>query len=128
LPDGLQDGIIPSSLTSFVQLLSRHLPEPTLQTPPPRRRCQSRVAPVSAPHRSARLAKKAINRPPAVVVAQNLLMHKLGLSAGKEASTEDFDRYIKMFANDLSEEQAKMIGDLFMNYVPPPDSIEDELQ
>jgi hypothetical protein len=55
-------------------------------------------------------------------------MHKLGLSAGKEASMEDFDRYIKMFANDLSEEQAKMIGDLFMNYVPPPDSIEDELQ
>jgi hypothetical protein len=55
-------------------------------------------------------------------------MCKLGLSTGKEASTEDFDRYIKMFIDGLSEEQAKMVGDLFMNYVPPLDSVEEEVQ
>jgi hypothetical protein len=55
-------------------------------------------------------------------------MRKLGLSVGKEAFTEDFDRYIRMFADGLSEEQAKMIGDLFMNYVPPLDSVEEEVQ
>jgi hypothetical protein len=55
-------------------------------------------------------------------------MRNLGLTVGTETSLEDFDRYIKIFMDGLLEEQAMMITGLYMNYVPPPDSVEEVVQ
>jgi hypothetical protein len=58
---------------------------------------------------SVRVAKKVVNRPPAVVVAQNLLMRKLGLTSSSSIETQDFDHYIKVFVDGLTVEQSNLI-------------------
>jgi hypothetical protein len=66
-----------------------------------------------------RLAKKAGKRPPTVEATQNLLlMRKLGLTQGAEVESEDYNRYIKLFCDGLSQQQVKWIGELFMQSVP----------
>jgi hypothetical protein len=73
---------------------------------------------VTTPRRSVRLAKKAGKRPPTVEATQNLLMRKLGLTQGAEVESEDYNRYIKLFCDGLSQQQVKWIGELFMQSVP----------
>jgi hypothetical protein len=58
---------------------------------------------------SVRVAKKVVSRPPAVVVAQNLLMRKLGLTSSSSIETQDFDHYIKVFVDGLTVEQSNLI-------------------
>jgi hypothetical protein len=70
--------------------------------------------PTSVPHRSARLAKKALPRTPALVATQNVLLKKLGLLVDLEITPDNLNRYIQMFKTGLSEEQAHLIIDLFV--------------
>jgi hypothetical protein len=63
--------------------------------------------------------KKAANRTPVVAAAQNLLMRKLGVLQNQpKIESADFDHYIKLFAEGLTEVQAQMIWELFMVEVP----------
>jgi hypothetical protein len=60
-----------------------------------------------------------------MAAGQNLLMHKLGLlQAQNEIESVDFDRYIKLFAKGLSEAQAQIIKELFMDHVLSPELAE----
>jgi hypothetical protein len=92
-----------------------------MSTPP---RCRPHnVAPTTAPPRhSKRLATKAVHRTPAVVAAHNLLMHKPGLLPWEEMRMEDIDKYTQLFFDGLSEEQVRIIGELFMDYTPPSEA------
>jgi hypothetical protein len=58
--------------------------------------------------------QRARNRPPAVAAAQNVLMQKLGLASSAHIETADYDRYLELFDQGLSEEQARRINELFM--------------
>jgi hypothetical protein len=40
-------------------------------------------------------------------------MRKLGLATGAHVDTTDYDRYLQLFSNGLSEEQTRHIDDLF---------------
>jgi hypothetical protein len=76
---------------------------------------------LSVPPQSARLVKKAANRTPAVFAAKNLLMRKLKLlEVQNKIDSTDLDRYIRLFAEGLSEVQAQMIRELFMDHVSAP--------
>jgi hypothetical protein len=66
------------------------------------------------------LAKKASHRVPTVAVAQNILMKRLGLVAEQHVESDDFNTYINLFRDGLSEEQARIIDDLFMDKPPVP--------
>jgi hypothetical protein len=59
------------------------------------------------------LAKKACGHTPAVAAAQNMLMKKLGITKAQQLEATDFERYLKLFKEGLSEEQTKVIQDLF---------------
>jgi hypothetical protein len=85
---------------------------------PGRRRSKARMINV-APWHSARLAKKARSRTPAVAAAQNVLMKKLGISKERQLETVDFERYITIFEKVLIDEQIKLIRDLFMESDEP---------
>jgi hypothetical protein len=100
--------------------MTTNLPVAALQSMPVRRHTRRVITP-AVPCRSARLAKKAVNRTPAATAAQNLLMRNLGLLQDlNEIESADFDRYIKLFAEGLFETQAQMISDMFMDHVPVP--------
>jgi hypothetical protein len=53
---------------------------------------------------------------PTIMVDQNLLMQKLGLATGTHFESDDFARYIDLFLDGLSEEQLKLIHDLFKDH------------
>ncbi|OEL22976.1 hypothetical protein BAE44_0016005, partial [Dichanthelium oligosanthes] len=108
----------PMDLASFSQAVRKPLGPSILQSPPPLRRPRRRAALQAPPRRSSRLARKAVRRTPALVAAQNLLMRKLRLSGEAQLETANFDRYIQLFQNGLSEDQTKLIGDLFVCSVP----------
>jgi hypothetical protein len=98
-----------------------------LAGPPPRRRARRSCAASVLPHHSTRLAKKAGRRMPAVAAAQNVIMWKLGLSSNEHIETEDFSAYINLFRDGLSEDQARMIDELFMDKPPSPlDDVTEE--
>jgi hypothetical protein len=59
--------------------------------------------------------KKNANRAPAATAAQNVLMRKLGLATSQHVETEDFASYISLFQDGLSEEQARIIDELFVD-------------
>jgi hypothetical protein len=115
----MEHGIIPSSPASFTQLVAAPLAGLTLPTPPLWRR----PPPVVVPHRSAHLAKKVARRSPAVVVAQNLLMKKLGLLLEGWVDSESFDCYVQMFIDGLTEHQVELIVGDFMPHAPVPDEV-----
>jgi hypothetical protein len=71
----------------------------------------------SAPRRSARLAKKACGRTPAVVAAQNILLRKLGIAQEHHLESSHFEAYLSLFKEGLSEEQVHMIKELFQGAV-----------
>jgi hypothetical protein len=77
-------------------------------------------------HRSIRLVKKAMGRPPAVVAAQNLIMQKLGLSNPDMEEVQGFEKYVKILADGLTEEKAHIIDELFMCHVLMSEPVGDE--
>jgi hypothetical protein len=66
------------------------------------------------------LAKKAGRKVPTVAAAQNVLMERLGLVARQHVESDDFNTYINLFRDGMSEEQAHIIDDLFMDKPPAP--------
>jgi hypothetical protein len=106
----------PVDMASFTELVAKPLEAPALQSPP--RRCCTKPPPVLAPRHSSRLAKKAINRMPAVADMKNILIWKLGLAIGPQVDTTEFEKYLKIFQEGLFKEQAKMIGNLFAAQLP----------
>jgi hypothetical protein len=112
----LQHEIIPEELVAFKQAVAKPLVGTILPTLPPRRRPRHAVSAV-VPRRSSYLAKKVDHRTLAVAAAQNLLMRKLKLLSSFEVAADDLDRYAKLFEEGLSEDQVRMIQDLFMSHV-----------
>jgi hypothetical protein len=88
----------------------------------PRRHPHKAVLATATPRHSKWLTKKAVHRTPAVAAAHNLLICKLDLLPREEMRAEDFDKYTQLFFNGLSEEQAKIISELFMDYTPVPEA------
>jgi hypothetical protein len=97
-------------LTSFAQLVMLPLDKSELASPLHHRRTKPPL--VLAPWYSIRLPKKSCNRTSAIVVAQNVLIHKLGLATGLEMDTTAFEKYIMLFWEGLSEEQARRVVEL----------------
>jgi hypothetical protein len=114
----MQAGGLPSSPNALCAAVSKPLPAAVGALQPLRRWVrQTSIAP---PRRSVRLAKKASHRVPTVAVAQNILMKRLGLVAEQHVESDDFNTYINLFRDGLSEEQARIIDDLFMDKPPMP--------
>lgn len=70
------------------------------------------------PRRSQRLTKKSRRWTPAVVAAQNVLLHKLGITMDEALVADDIDQYAHAFRDGLTEEQANMITELFTEHIP----------
>jgi hypothetical protein len=114
----MQAGRLPSSPNALCAAISKPLPAAVGAFQPLRRWVrQTSIAP---PRRSVRLAKKAGRRVPTVAAAQNVLMKRLGLVAEQHVESDDFNTYINLFRDGLSEEQARIIDDLFMDKPPAP--------
>jgi hypothetical protein len=73
------EGVIPLSPTSFVRVLSKPVASQNLATPPPCHRSKASVM-TSLSWRNTQLMKKTFHCTPAVGVAHNVLLKKLGLS------------------------------------------------
>jgi hypothetical protein len=97
----MMEGVIPSSPTSFIQVLSKPVANQALATT------------LSTPHHSNRLAKKAFHYTLVLAMVQNVLMKKLGISSRGQLEATDFDKYIQMFKEGMSEWQVQMILELF---------------
>jgi hypothetical protein len=69
-------------------------------------------------HRRTRLAKKECNHTLVIVAAQNVLIHKLGQASGQQMDMAAFEKYITLFQEGLSEEQAKMVVELITSRPP----------
>ncbi|OEL29004.1 hypothetical protein BAE44_0009977 [Dichanthelium oligosanthes] len=117
---GLQVGqlAVPTSPSAFAQALGKPLDSPVLPLPPPLRRPRRKTLPAAPPRRSNRLAKKAMRRLPSVTTAQNLLIRKMGLAADDELEPSDFDRYAQIYKDGLTEEQTRLIRELFSHLGP----------
>jgi hypothetical protein len=106
----MKDRPIVSLPSDFLQQVMRTFSStPLLSTPSRHKRHRAPPSGI-APRRSDRLAEKARNRPPAVAAAQNVLMQKLGLASSAHIETADYDRYLELFDQGLSEEQARRIN------------------
>jgi hypothetical protein len=110
----MQDGVIPTSRTSFACQVTRPLQDPVLPSTPGHHGSRLNVAPPSAPRRSTWLAKKARSRAPALVAAHNVVMKKLCISTEPSLEMVDFERYINLFNDGLTEAQVKLIKELFL--------------
>lgn len=106
------EGLIPTSPSAFEAAVTTSVPMPTCTTP--RRRRTRPMNPPQAPRRSTRLAKKASRRTPAAVAAQNVLMKKLNITKDAPPEANDIGAYITAFRNGLTEEQVRLIEDLFV--------------
>jgi hypothetical protein len=73
------------------------------------------------PCHSSRLAKKSRSRLLTVAVAQNVLMHKLGLVGDIHVESNDFDHYLNAFKDGLTEAKVEMIRELFVNRMMAPE-------
>jgi hypothetical protein len=54
-----------------------------------------------------------MHRTPAAVVAQNVPMKKLSISGKGQLQSSDFERYMQMFKEGLSERQVQLILEPF---------------
>jgi hypothetical protein len=61
------------------------------------------------------VAKKIVHRTTALTTAQNVLMRKLGIFGESQLEASNFERYLKLFNEGLTEEQVKLIKELFMD-------------
>jgi hypothetical protein len=111
-PSMLELGVIPTSPVSFRHKVTQPLPA-SVSTSAPIRRHARRTPSASAPRCSAHLVKKAMGRSPAVATVQNILMEKLGLAQGPQLQSADFERYLQLFVEGLSESQVQLIKELF---------------
>lgn len=53
-----------------------------------------------------------------MVAAQNVLLNKLGITTDAPPVPADIEAYVQTFQNGLTEEQARLIDELLMDYVP----------
>lgn len=130
-PDRGEPGLtIPSTTGEFINTVARPLPPAILPAPSKRtRRAPKKNALPATPRRSTRLAKKTMRRTPTVVAAQNVLLRKLGLAADAPSDSEDYMEYVRMFADGLTPDQARMIDELFAQRIPEAEQlVVDELQ
>jgi hypothetical protein len=67
-----------------------------------------------------------MSHPPAVVVAQNLLMRKLRLTIQEQIEPQGFNHYFQMIVEGLTKDQAHLIEELFMSYVPVLEVVDDD--
>jgi hypothetical protein len=51
---------------------------------------------------------------------QNILMCKLGIVRGPHVEAADFDHYLWLFKEGLTEEQVQMVRDMFAFHEPIP--------
>jgi hypothetical protein len=113
-PDHIPVGHIPSSPSVFLQQLSRpSAPTPLLSSLTHHKSCKA-LATGTVPRQSSRLVKKAQNRAPVMAATQNVLMRKLDLASSTHIETDDFNRYLQLFNQGLSEDQDWHKEDLFM--------------
>jgi hypothetical protein len=106
----------PGNLAPFMQKVSTPIPTIALLSAPPYRCHRRNLVPASVPHRSSCLANKAHNRLSVDVVVQNILMRKVGLVTQTHVEMTDFDQYLNLLKEGLSEEHEKMIYELFMDH------------
>jgi hypothetical protein len=83
--EGMLDGVILSKAKAAFSPRKRHT-----KTPPP-----------PVPRRSSHLARKACGCTPAVPVAQNILMKKLGIPVAQQLEAVDFEQYLRTFKGGL---------------------------
>jgi hypothetical protein len=126
-PSMLETGVIPISPVSFRAKVAKHLPSPVAPSPLSHH-CARRTMLTSVPRRSARLARKAMGRTPAVAAAQNILRKKLGLAEGPQLQYTDFERYLKLFVEGLSDAQVELIKELFANVTPGSEALGQALE
>lgn len=55
------------------------------------------------------------------MAAQNVLLQKLGISVDAPPEANDYNQYVRAFAEGLMEEQVRMIDELFACQIPPAD-------
>lgn len=115
-PIAMQEGHIPSTPAEFDSLVTGQVQPPVCDAP--RRRRARIAAPPHSPRRSVRLAMKSRRRTPALLAAQNVLLKKLGLTAEAPPEADDIVAYIHTFQNGHTEDQARLIDELFIDYVP----------
>lgn len=120
----MTEGVIPSSPSDLAAAVSRPLPASVCFALTRRR---AKLAQPQVQRRSVRLAKKARTRTPAVVAAQNVLMRKLQFTQDAPPTSADIEAYINTFQQGLTEEQARLILELFAVHVPAPmqETVED---
>jgi hypothetical protein len=107
----MEEGIIPTGPSAFARWVSKPLQIPGIPCTPGRHRTKI-SAPVSAPRLASK--KKARSRIPAVAAAQNVLMKMLGISSEPHLEAADFECYINIFDEGLTEAQIKLIKELFL--------------
>jgi hypothetical protein len=78
----LQSGSIPTSLSSFVQTLTKSLPPSALPSSPPHHHLHRPLGMTSTPQCSSRLAKKTCQQTPVVATTQNLLLKNWACPSG----------------------------------------------
>lgn len=86
--------------------------------PTPQRRHGRLVTPALPPRCSARLAKKAHNRTPTLLAAQNVLLKKLNITKDAPSEPADIQSYIDTFNRGLTVDEARLIAELFIDFVP----------
>jgi hypothetical protein len=64
-----------------------------------------------------------MGRTVAVAATQNILMKKLGLAQGPQLQSTDFECYLKLFAEDLSEAQVELIKELYASVMPGQEAV-----
>jgi hypothetical protein len=48
-------------------------------------------------------------------------MQKLGLAEAEHVESSDFNRYLDLFRDGLTDAHVQLIRELFLNRVPPPE-------
>jgi hypothetical protein len=111
--EGMIEGCITSSLSSFLAKAKKPVTKAALSSHPLKRR--TKAAPL-VPRHSSHLARKACQRMSAVATAQNVLVKKLGIVGAQQLEAAEFKQYLKTFKEGLFVEQVKMIQDLFSEH------------
>jgi hypothetical protein len=119
-PWSMQSGSIPTSPTAFMHVMTKPLQPLALPSSPPRHHSCRLLDLTSTPCHCNRIAKKAGQWTPAMGAAQNLLLKKIGLSQGSQVAMIDFESYLNMLKDGLTEAWVGMIRDLFVIQTSTP--------
>lgn len=118
----MEDDVVPSSPAAFTVAVSMSLPQTA--TPAAPRGYAS--APPKPPWHSVRLAKKVHSRTPAMLAAQHVLMKKLGITGDQPPNSDNVEAYVQAFHRGLTEDQARLIAELFIEHMPLPSIVGEE--